>query len=175
MIEDDGSSSMEVSDAKNDKAVTKKSDGKIDGKDYDEFGMKDEMIPIADKKVVTDNPIEDAGLINGADFNEFGLKDEDGTLEAEKEDTSAKKEKPLENVPEDDYNYDGSVEKSEKPGYHKLKGQNFWTVNENDPFWKTEEGGREAEKTWGSRPSWVKQKEVQEFDFDGLLNRLGFK
>jgi len=177
MVEDDGSSGMEVSDAENDKAVTKKSDGKIDGKDYDEFGMKDEMIPIADKKVVTDNPIEDAGLIDGYDWNEFGRKSEDGTLEAEKEDTTAKEyEKAPKDVPEDDYNYDGSVEKKSKyPGFHRLPGQNFWTLNEKDPFWQTEEGGKAAEKEWGSRPSFVKQKEVEEFDFDGLLGRLGFK
>jgi len=153
-------------------------------KDFDEFGPKDEMT-----QAEVDEPV-DAGKIDGYDFNEFGRISEDGTLEAEKEDTSADEYIEVKGRPEVVNTIDLTKEEEPKvekqiaepqeespfgPGYHKLPGQNFWTVNEKDPFWKTEEGGVAAEKTWGSRPSWVKQKEVEEFDFDGLLGRLGFK
>jgi len=48
-------------------------------------------------------------------------------------------------------------------GYHQREGTNAWTVNNNDDFWMTEEGGKKAETIWGSRPGFVKQKPVQEF------------
>lgn len=50
------------------------------------------------------------------------------------------------------------AEPEERPGWHKQEGTNFWTINSESPYWKTEEGGMEAERLWGSRPSWVKQR-----------------
>jgi len=50
------------------------------------------------------------------------------------------------------------AEPEERPGWKKEDGANFWTINSESPHWKTEEGGMEAEKLWGSRPSWVKQR-----------------
>lgn len=154
--------------------------------DFDEFGRKDEMTQ-AEVDEEEASAMEEAGMIDGVDWNEFGLKDEDGTLEAEKDGKVKPKAKAMPEAPAIDRQLkgerdkDGSFKQPEGevspfgPGYHKRKWQNFWTVNEKDPFWQTEEGGLAAEKVLGSRPGWVKQKEAKEFDFDGLLVRLGFK
>jgi len=71
----------------------------------------------------------------------------------------------IESIDESEYNppenrrvEPAQEEKEEKPGWHKQEGTNFWTVNSKSPYWKTEKGGKEAEKLWGSRPSWVKQR-----------------
>jgi len=39
--------------------------------------------------------------------------------------------------------------KEERPGWHKREGQNFWTVNNDSPYWDTEEGKAEAVEVWG--------------------------
>jgi hypothetical protein len=48
-----------------------------------------------------------------------------------------------------------SIKSSEKPGWTMAEGTNFWSVNENDPHWQTEEGYQEAMNLYGFQPGWV--------------------
>jgi len=50
-----------------------------------------------------------------------------------------------------------SIKTSEKPGWTMAEGTNFWTVNENDPYWQTTEGYKEAVDLYGFKPGWVKE------------------
>ena len=46
--------------------------------------------------------------------------------------------------------------RSEKPGW--VKGDSdYWSVNEKDPYWKTEEGFEEAMNLYGEKPAFVKE------------------
>jgi hypothetical protein len=49
--------------------------------------------------------------------------------------------------------------RGEKPGYKK-GDSDYWSVNEKDDYWKTEEGYEEAVNLYGKRPSWLKEKDV---------------
>ena len=44
---------------------------------------------------------------------------------------------------------------SEKPGWSMAEATNFWSVNEKDPHWQTEEGYQEAMNLYGFKPGWV--------------------
>ena len=50
-----------------------------------------------------------------------------------------------------------SIKTSEKPGWTMAEDTNFWTVNENDPYWQTTEGYKEAIDLYGFKPGWVKE------------------
>jgi len=50
--------------------------------------------------------------------------------------------------------------RGEKPGYEIAKDGNYWSVNEKDDYWKTEEGYEEAMNLYGSKPSWLKAEDV---------------
>ena len=56
-----------------------------------------------------------------------------------------------------------SLKTSEKPGWKlptdaegNING-NYWSVNENDPYWQTTEGYKEAIDLYGFKPGWVKE------------------
>ena len=49
--------------------------------------------------------------------------------------------------------------RGEKPGYKK-GDSDYWSVNEKDDYWKTEEGYEEAMNLYGSKPSWLKAEDV---------------
>jgi len=40
------------------------------------------------------------------------------------------------------------------------KDGNYWSVNEKDDYWKTEEGYEEAINLYGDKPSWLKAQDV---------------
>jgi len=46
--------------------------------------------------------------------------------------------------------------RSEKPGWAK-GDSDYWSINEKDPYWKTEEGFEEAMNLYGEKPGWVKE------------------
>ena len=50
--------------------------------------------------------------------------------------------------------------RGEKPGWSMADDANFWSVNEKDPYWKTEEGYEEAVNLYGDKPSWLKAQDV---------------
>ena len=50
--------------------------------------------------------------------------------------------------------------RGEKAGWEMKEGANFWSVNEKDPYWKTEEGYEEAVNLYGDKPSWLKAQDV---------------
>jgi len=50
--------------------------------------------------------------------------------------------------------------RGEKAGWEMKEGTNFWSVNEKDPYWKTEEGYEEAVNLYGDKPSWLKAQDV---------------
>ena len=56
-----------------------------------------------------------------------------------------------------------SLKTSEKPGWKlptdaegNING-NYWSVNENDPYWQTPEGYTEAVNLYGFKPGWIKE------------------
>jgi len=49
--------------------------------------------------------------------------------------------------------------RGEKPGYKK-GDSDYWSVNEKDDYWKTEEGYEEAVNLYGKKPSWLKAEDV---------------
>ena len=50
--------------------------------------------------------------------------------------------------------------RGEKPGWEMAKDGNYWSVNEKDDYWKTEEGYEEAINLYGDKPSWLKAQDV---------------
>lgn len=58
--------------------------------------------------------------------------------------------------------------KSEKPGWSMAEGTNFWSVNEKDPHWQTEEGYQEAMNLYGFKPGWVTRPVEKENKFVNL-------
>ena len=50
--------------------------------------------------------------------------------------------------------------RGEKPGWEIAKDSNYWSVNEKDDYWKTEEGYEEAINLYGDKPSWLKAQDV---------------
>ena len=51
--------------------------------------------------------------------------------------------------------------RGEKPGWEMAEGSNFWSVNEEDPYWQTKEGHKEAMNLYGTKPSWVKEPSLE--------------
>tara|TARA_R100000951_G_scaffold76083_1_gene64147 strand:+ start:694 stop:1713 length:1020 start_codon:yes stop_codon:yes gene_type:complete len=47
--------------------------------------------------------------------------------------------------------------RGEKAGWSMEEGSNMWSVDEKDPYWKTQEGFDEAMDLYGKKPSWVKE------------------
>jgi len=68
--------------------------------------------------------------------------------ESEEDDEGRRKATEIENL------------RGEKPGYEIAKDGNYWSVNEKDDYWKTEEGYEEAMNLYGSKPSWLKAEDV---------------
>ena len=50
--------------------------------------------------------------------------------------------------------------RGEKAGWKMAEGSNFWSVNEKDPYWKTQEGYDEGVALYGMKPSFLKAKDV---------------
>ena len=50
--------------------------------------------------------------------------------------------------------------RGEKAGWEMGENSNTWSVNEKDPYWKTEEGYDEAVDLYGKKPSWLKDQDV---------------
>ena len=50
--------------------------------------------------------------------------------------------------------------RGEKPGWEMADDANFWSINEKDPYWKTQEGYDEAVDLYGTKPSFLKEKDV---------------
>ena len=70
--------------------------------------------------------------------------------------------------------------RGEKAGWSMEEGSNMWSVDEKDPYWKTQEGFDEAMDLYGKKPAWVKEptliwnpetqeyEEVEEEEFEDL-------
>ena len=96
-----------------------------------------------DEEMVTEKQIadpEDDEIEGSIGFPEYG--------EAEKDTDGRRKATEIENL------------RGEKPGWEIAEGSNFWSVNEKDPYWKTQEGYEEAVNLYGDKPSWLKAKDV---------------
>jgi len=50
--------------------------------------------------------------------------------------------------------------RGEKPGWEMAEDSNFWSINEKDPYWKTQEGYDEAIDLYGKKPSFLKEKDI---------------
>jgi len=50
--------------------------------------------------------------------------------------------------------------RGEKPGYSMAEGSNFWSVDEKDPYWKTQEGYDEGVNLYGMKPTFLKATDV---------------
>ena len=61
-----------------------------------------------------------------------------------------------------------SIKTSEKPGWTMAEGTNFWSVNENDPHWQTQQGHDEAVALYGFKPAWVSNPVEKENTFANL-------
>ena len=81
------------------------------------------------------------------DKDEAGSKGLPKYQEPEKDTDGRRKATEIENL------------RGEKPGYKK-GDSDYWSVNEKDDYWKTEEGYEEAVNLYGKRPSWLKEKDV---------------
>ena len=66
----------------------------------------------------------------------------------EKDDDGRRKATEIENL------------RGEKPGWEMAEDSNFWSINEKDPYWKTQEGYDEAVDLYGTKPSFLKEKDV---------------
>ena len=51
--------------------------------------------------------------------------------------------------------------RGEKPGWEMAEGTNFWSVNEEDPYWQTKRGFEEAMNLYGTKPSYVKEPSLE--------------
>ena len=103
-----------------------------------------------DEEMVTDKQIAEEWITGKAKpddeidgsigFPEYGRE--------EKDDDGRRKATEIENL------------RGEKPGWSMADDANFWSVNEKDPYWKTEEGYEEAVNLYGDKPSWLKAQDV---------------
>ena len=50
--------------------------------------------------------------------------------------------------------------RGQKPGWKIAEGSNFWSVDETDPYWQTQEGYNEGVDLYGMKPSFIKAKDV---------------
>ena len=50
--------------------------------------------------------------------------------------------------------------RGEKAGWKMAEGSNFWSVDEKDPYWKTQEGYDEGVALYGMKPSFLKATDV---------------
>ena len=50
--------------------------------------------------------------------------------------------------------------RGQKPGWKIAEGSNFWSVDETDPYWKTQEGYNEGVDLYGMKPSFLKATDV---------------
>ena len=51
--------------------------------------------------------------------------------------------------------------RGEKPGFVMAEGTNWWSVNEEDPYWQTKRGFEEAMNLYGTKPSYVKEPSLE--------------
>jgi len=90
----------------------------------------------AGKKFQPDKVMKKKVNLNEADFSDIGVEEPEG-----------------EDMPEDIM--------GNQYGYYKKKGQNFWTVNNDDPYWETHEMG--TGDAWSDADL---KKETKELDID---------
>jgi len=76
------------------------------------------------------------------------IADPEDEPEPEKDDDGRRKATEIENL------------RGEKPGWSMAEDSNFWSINEKDPYWKTQEGYDEAVDLYGTKPSFLKEKDV---------------
>ena len=50
--------------------------------------------------------------------------------------------------------------RGQKPGWKIAEGSNFWSVDETDPYWQTQEGYNEGVDLYGMKPSFIKATDV---------------
>ena len=50
--------------------------------------------------------------------------------------------------------------RGQKPGWKIAEGSNFWSVDETDPYWQTQEGYNEGVNLYGMKPSFIRAKDV---------------
>ena len=103
-----------------------------------------------DEEMVTDKQIAEEWITGKAKpddeidgsigFPEYGRE--------EKDDDGRRKATEIENL------------RGEKPGWSMAEDSNFWSINEKDPYWKTQEGYDEAVDLYGTKPSFLKEKDV---------------
>ena len=94
-----------------------------------------------DDEMVTDKQIAEEWIAGKA-------KPESTKPLPEKDDDGRRKATEIENL------------RGEKAGWEMKEGTNFWSINEKDPYWKTQEGYDEAVDLYGTKPSFLKEKDV---------------
>jgi hypothetical protein len=122
------------------------------------------------------------GLATGLGL--LGLRGEDGSLQTElpegtvhlgeneyipsKQIAEPPKERKIPSTPKKEKEV-----KEERPGWQKNPGANWWNVNTKSPYWKTQEGAKEAFEMYGKKPSWAASIDKEEFDFVKFKELLG--
>jgi len=113
--------------------------GKIDGKDFNEFGLINEE----DGSTEAEEEYSDYRNLKGQRDAEGNLVPiTDKKVVEEPKAKTMKKESPF------------------GPGYHQRPGTNVWTINEEDPYWSTPEGRKDLG---------LEEEEQPEFNLDKFM------
>jgi len=112
--------------------------------------LKEEEEKASIRDVTDKRPMNLPGIDVGDGDVEIAEPEQEGRIadESEEDDEGRRKATEIENL------------RGEKPGYEIAKDGNYWSVNEKDDYWKTEEGYAEAMNLYGSKPSWLKAEDV---------------
>mgnify|MGYP001581877982 CR=1 FL=1 len=147
-------------------------DSKMDWIDEQKFTADGKPIPISDEKIATEAvpkmmtpAMTDEQVHAAAEAGEAWKKELQRWLKASSELAA----EGMLNSKKDIGGRNKAVKKltslktSEKPGWKlptdaegNING-NYWSVNENDPYWQTTEGYKEAIELYGFKPGWVKE------------------
>jgi len=143
-VEDDTEESwLERTQRLTQEAIERQDEGKSAGIEREQE-IYEEMYPEEEEEVEEEVDKDEAGSKGLPKYQRDMDKDADGR----KKDTDGRrKATEIENL------------RGEKPGYKK-GDSDYWSVNEKDDYWKTEEGYEEAVNLYGKRPSWLKEKDV---------------
>ena len=108
--------------------------------------MIDADIPVQESKVLEVEDDEEEIITE----KQIAEPEQEGRIadESEEDDEGRRKATEIENL------------RGEKPGWEMAKDGNYWSVNEKDDYWKTEEGYEEAINLYGDKPSWLKAQDV---------------
>ena len=108
--------------------------------------MIDADIPVQESKVLEVEDDEEEVITE----KQIAEPEQEGRIadELEEDDEGRRKATEIENL------------RGEKPGWEMAEDSNFWSVNEKDPYWKTQEGYEEAVNLYGDKPSWLKAQDV---------------